>query len=430
MSEVRPQTFAMLQTPGGAGGIAVVLLAGEGAAGILDAAFRRTIVNPAGPRRCGPCRRPAGDRLALGELHDLQGRLDEAVVTVRPMPGPVGGIVAEINIHGGPRVTQRVLQFLADAGATIVPDEAELASRLGVWPLSAVDMDNPGIGRELLAALPQASTRLGVSMLARQWSAGVSKLACGALSGLPAGKGGDLRALGRELDAAADRLELMKRLLKAAEIVLAGPPNAGKSSLTNALVGRDVCIVTETPGTTRDWVRELADVGGFPAWLTDTAGLWAPADPLDAEAVRRAWEKIDAADLVLAVFDAASPPPASDTNWRRLMGEPNVLLVANKADLPAEGTTCCQHVSAVTRAGLKELQKAILARLGGAEFDPDRPAAFTLRQAEHLHAAAEALNAGAVDKAVDSLVALVGGGRHLPIGPSLEHDRHCPAADE
>jgi small GTP-binding protein len=244
-------------------------------------------------------------------------------------------------------------------------------------------------------------------------------------------------------------------------VVLAGPPNAGKSSLANALIGRQACIVTDTPGATRDWVREMADVAGCPVWVTDTAGLWSPQDPLDAEAVARAWARIDSADLVLAVFDAANPPRGDDPDWRRLLARPNVLIVANKADLlvragpadegdalrPAgarsgttspppcaaasgatsdmatqawpchpverevgcaallhtESATTAAAVSAVTLAGLAELRRTILRRLGLADLGADSPAAFTARQAGLLGAAADALAAGQTVPALKSL---------------------------
>ncbi|NQU76507.1 MAG: 50S ribosome-binding GTPase [Planctomycetes bacterium] len=410
-------TVAMLHTPGGAGGIAVVLLAGAEAANILDRVFDSP------HRRCGP--ELAGQSptaLRLGHVMDGNERLDEAIVTVRPLEGRPGETVAEINIHGGPRITQRVLKLLAEAGATIVADDPDLAGRFDVWPLTAEgsNKNNPAIGRELLKALPIARTRLAVSILTRQWDAGLSDLAAAALSELQPGRcqadgvSASVRRLSlvSRLHAAADRLSAMDRLVSPPEVVLAGPPNAGKSSLANALLGRDACIVTNVPGTTRDWVRELADVDGWAAWLTDTAGLWSPADPIDAEAVRRAWGKIDEAELVLAVFDAAAPP-ADDPNWQRLTCRSNVIVVANKSDLsaPPPGAMAplpnALAVSATADSGLPQLRRAILAKLGLADFDPHAPAAFTPRQSAALRAAAAAIVANEPGKAAEILLGLL-----------------------
>jgi len=394
-----PQTTAILQTAGGAGGIAVVLLAGPRVGEILEALWRanQSSRDPAGP-----------GRLQLGQVRDEGGRLDEALLTVRPRPGRPGEQVAEINIHGGPRVTQRLLKRLEQLGAVIGPDNPAVTAEMGCWPLAAEGIDNPAIGAELLAALPEARTRQAVSMLTEQWSAGLSALAARAAVACESADVEELPALAERLGAAADRLEVMRRLLAPPEVVLAGPPNAGKSQLANALLERRACIVTDTPGTTRDWIRELADVAGWAVWLTDTAGLWAAPDPVDAEAVRRAWGWIDSAELVLAVHDAADPPADADPNWRRLIARPHVLPVANKCDLldtPPAGLA----VSAARRTGLASLRRAILARLGLADVDPAAPAAFTERQGRLLATAAEALAARDRNEANKALVELLKG---------------------
>lgn len=357
-------TRAILHTPPGAGGIGVVLLTGPATREILATLFRP---RPAG--RGDSTTGGGGDRLILGELHDHGLRLDEAIVSVR-----AGGEWAEINIHGGPRVTQRLLKRLAEAGAKMAS-----APSGDAWPMAAEGLGNPAIGRELVEAMQAARTRSAVARLTWQWSAGVSELARLALANP------EDQSIAPALRAAAERWLQMRRYLNPPEIVLAGPPNAGKSSLANALLGRSACIVSDVPGTTRDWVRELADLAGLPAWLVDTAGLWSPVDELDVQAVARAWARVESADLVLAVCDAANPPTDSAT-WSRLTRQLNAILVANKTDLAAApvGYVC---VSALTRAGLPALHAEILRRLGLHDFPIDQPAAFTARQAELLIAA-------------------------------------------
>ncbi len=390
-------TTAILQTAGGAGGIAVVLLAGPRVGEILEAVWRAN--------------RPSRDlaepgRLQLGQVRDAQGRLDEALLTVRP--GRRGEQVAEINIHGGPRVTQRLLKRLEQLGAVIGADDPAVTAGLDCWPLAAEGIDNPAIGAELLAALPAAKTSQAVSMLTEQWSAGLSALAARAAAACESADVEALPALAGPLRDAADRLGVMRRLLAPPEVVLAGPPNAGKSQLANTLLERRACIVTDTPGTTRDWIRELADVGGWALWLTDTAGLWAAPDPLDVEAVRRAWEWIDSAELVLAVYDAADPPDEADPHWRRLNDRPHVLPVANKCDLPG-APPAELAVSASRRLGLGQLRRAVLARLGLTDVDLTAPAAFTERQGRLLFVAADALAAGDPKGARSALQELLSG---------------------
>lgn len=399
----RQATIATMQTAAGAGGIAVVLLAGPRTRGILAGIFRDRRGAPWPTSGHGARRQELSGRLLLGELHDGGVRLDEAVIRLQRL-GEGEGDLAEINIHGGPRITQRVLQLLARAGSDIRPWDAALAARWGVWPLSAAGRANPAIGRELLEWLPRARTKLAGALLMHQWDGGLSELAEQALAALRAGA--ESESLAPALAAAADRLAAVARLLHPAEVVLAGPPNAGKSSLANVLIGRDACIVTDAPGTTRDWVRELADIRGCAVWLTDTAGLWAPPGELEAEAVRRAWARIDGADLVLAVFDAADPPAEREPHWRRLLARDNVLGVANKSDVAGYAGRAI-GVSARTRAGLDALHLEICRRLGVDNISADMAAAFTPRQARLGRLAAQAMGRDG-DEAIRHLSELLG----------------------
>jgi tRNA U34 5-carboxymethylaminomethyl modifying GTPase MnmE/TrmE len=227
----------------------------------------------------------------------------------------------------------------------------------------------------------------------------------------------------------------MLRLLEPAEVVLAGPPNAGKSTLTNVLVGRPVSIVHETPGTTRDWVRELAVLDGVPVWLTDTAGIWDVPSDIDTEAVRRARARAAGADLVLLLSAGEEPAPL---DWP---GHACVIRIATQCDIkpawqgadaaiscndvgpagidvgpagidvgPAgsrpEGARFCGRTSPQTNRpqnlslrsrtcepyGLGNLRNLIVNALGLAAFDASAPMAFTPRQAELLELAAAAID--------------------------------------
>ena len=341
---------------------------------------------------------PADGRLALGWIVAGDRRLDEAVVCLH-------ADWAEINIHGGPHVARQVLSLLADCGVAIAPDargDPALATEAG-------NADNPAIAAEMLGALRSARTPLAVAAVTAQWSAGLTDLA--------RAENPD----GAALRAAADALPLMNRLLDPPEVVIAGPPNAGKSALTNALVGQEVSIVSDTPGTTRDWVRSLADLDGLAVWLTDTAGLALPTgrrqagaggEGVEAEAVRRAWERIEAADVVVCVVPPAEPGVTGGMAKRRMFGHgqasldhgahllarlcslPNALTVAGKCDLAPPAEPGVAGVSAQTFAGLPELRGSICSRLGFDGFDPARPRAFTIRQAELLRAAADELDNG------------------------------------
>jgi tRNA modification GTPase len=376
-----------------------VLLTGPRAKEILSGIFRGRAA--AGQRKVSP------ERLLLGELYEGAERLDETVIRLQAL-GQGHGHIAEINIHGGPRITQRVLALLSAAGAQVQPWKPGASIGLGLWPAQAPGHHNPAVVSELLEALPRARTPLVCSLLMHQVSRGLTELAEKTLKAIgEIQKNQPATRMANELTAAAGRLKLVERLLTPAEVVVAGPPNAGKSSLVNALVGRDVCIVTDTPGTTRDWVRELADLRGCPVALTDTAGLWTSENVIDEEAVRRAWQRIDRAELVLAVFDVTGPPDRHDPLWPRLMARPNLLRVGNKSDL-AGAAAAGLSVSTVTGQGLAELGQEILCRLGVPYISADLTCAFTARQSRLLEQASAAISAGDLAAAAKHLQTLLG----------------------
>ena len=166
--------------------------------------------------------------------------------------------------------------------------------------------------------------------------------------------------------AAFGRLERLRELAPVGahlvtpwEVVLAGPPNAGKSSLMNALAGYQRSVVTAVPGTTRDAVRVELALDGVAVRLTDTAGLRDTADSLEAEGVRRAEALMASADLVLRLIDGADPvaPPASHAA--------RTLVIWNKADLayPPPNFPHAVQVSAATGQGLRELISRVVATL-------------------------------------------------------------------
>jgi tRNA modification GTPase len=443
-----PTTVAM-QTPPGRGGIAVLALRGPAAEAILAEAFR--------PSASGG-HSPTGDQgeLQLGHIVDGARVIDQAIVARC-------GELAEINIHGGPAVAAAVFRRLLDLGAVVVPATAASA---GCFRPNHPAMHNPAIGKEMLQVLPSAASARVASALTWQWSAGLSQLAAEVLDSIsrhtgpschcptarppvdatdPAQAGearpqaiaaDGLQACADALRAAARRRAMMRRVLcppagRYAEVVLAGPPNAGKSTLANALLGRAASIVHDRPGTTRDWVRELALLRGLPVWLTDTAGLWEATDGLwettaglweatdgvDAEAVRRSAHRIAAADLVLLLgagrleslpdwLDILRLPPGA-TSPATPAAVP-MLAVATKIDLIPPPPDADAAVCAPTGQGLDELAARIIDALGLADFHPRLPLAFTDRQEALLARAADALDAGQTDTARSSLGELLG----------------------
>jgi tRNA modification GTPase len=182
-----------------------------------------------------------------------------------------------------------------------------------------------------------------------------------------------------------------QRLVDGLHVVIVGAPNAGKSSLLNALAGSERAIVTEHAGTTRDLVRETLDLEGLQLTLVDTAGLRAAPDAIEAEGIRRARAELARADLALAVLDATMPGAATDLA-AELAGVPRVLWLHNKADLSgdaphdearADGTHL--WLSARTGAGLDRLRAQLHALAAGEHAG----GSFSARQ-RHLDALARA----------------------------------------
>ncbi len=370
--------IARLQTPPGRGGIAVIALTGDERESVLAEVFR-------------PMKSHAdalADAVQLGRVVSKNGDvLDEAVVA-RSAPGAI-----EINIHGGPVVARAVMRRLAEAGASVA--EATPAATES-FTTAHPRWNNPAIGEEMLTALPATAGKLALAAVTQQWSAGLSELAS---SDTPTAA--DLRA-------AADRLELMAKLLAPPEVVLVGPPNVGKSTLANELTGRAVSIVHHTPGTTRDWVRSPAQLNGVAIWLTDTAGLFDPPTELDthgidAQSVARARRQAEQADLVLLLSAGEATPTPDWLHAKRL------LRIAAKCGTFPPSPDADLAVSSVTGEGLDELRTAVLVAIGLDNIDPTAPAAFTQRQADLLNLAADATDADKPDFAERQLDLLLRG---------------------
>jgi tRNA modification GTPase len=164
-----------------------------------------------------------------------------------------------------------------------------------------------------------------------------------------------------------------ERLFDGVRVVFAGPPNAGKSTLINALAQREVAIVSPVPGTTRDVIEAPVKLGGVAFVLTDMAGLRTETeDAIEREGIARAWARIDAADLIVWMDETADPPPGRE-----------VIRIHPRADQPGRDTSDLLRVSAFTGEGIAELIEMLVWR--ARELLPrEGEVALTRRQREHL----------------------------------------------
>jgi len=353
--------LARLLTPPGKGGIAVISLMGDGARDLIPQFFT--------PHHAGQT--ASSGEMVLGNLIDDTGDpIDEALLGV-------AGRAVEVNIHGGPVVTHAALKRLAELGVILLDkDRPEHAGLRWTHP----NWNNHAIGEELSTFLPKLLSPLAVDTLCTQWSAGLSQL----VFTEPVDPA--------ELRRAARQLLVIHKLVHPPHVVLAGPPNAGKSTLANALTGREVSIVDPMTGTTRDWVSTLAVIDGVGIQLTDTAGIFDVAiddDPhgIDTESVARARQRATQADLVVLLTPGARP---AIPDW---LTDRSVLCVATHCDRAGCDESADVRISAMTGDGMDELRSAMLDALGLRSIDPHAPAAFTSRQAKLLIASADALEA-------------------------------------
>jgi len=412
MSErARTDTIAAPATPPGHGGIGIIRVSGPAAGAIADA-----VAQP----------RPQPHRAALRAFNDADGRaIDRGLALWLPGPGSYTGEDSlELHGHGGPAVLDALFRRVLELGARAAgpgefTERAFLNGRLDLAQAEAV--------ADLIETSDHAGARAAMRSLEGAFSERVDRL-IERLTGLRAWIEATLDFPEEEIDYLADpelgdRMEALRseladtraaaaegrRLVEGQTVVIAGAPNAGKSSLLNRLAGTEAAIVTEVPGTTRDVLRESIRLAGVPLTVIDTAGLRDTDDPVETEGVRRARAAAGSADHVLLIVDSAAPqtqlPPLPEgvpvdivRNKIDLTGEP-------AGELPEDGGRRVFGVSAQTGAGLDvlatHLQHALGASGGEGVFSARRRHLDALaRAAAEIEAAAEELHARAAGELV------------------------------
>jgi tRNA modification GTPase len=335
---------------------------------------------------------PAARMASLRRLRDPAGgdTLDRALVLWFPGPASyTGEDSAEFHLHGGPAVVAGVAEALVTAGArpaepgeftrrAFLHGKLDLTAAEGIVDLVAAE--TAGQRRQALRQAEGALARLYggwaarlTALLARQ-EAFIEFEDEDLPAGLDDAVGVAATALAAEIRAHLADAGRGERLREGVVVAILGAPNAGKSSLLNALVGREAAIVSARAGTTRDVVEARLELGGVPVTLADTAGLRDAGDEVEAEGIRRARRRAEDADVVLAVFAADQPADAETLAMLR----PGAVVVVNKRDLAvgAEeiGGMPALAVSAHTGEGLvalrERLAEAAVALAGNAGAAP------------------------------------------------------------
>lgn len=394
------ETIAAIATPPGRGGIGIVRLSGPDTPRIATALI-------------GVLPQPR-----YAELRPFRAAdgtfIDQGIALFFPAPHSfTGEPVLELQGHGGPVVMDMLLARVVELGARLArpgefTERAFLNEKLDLAQAEAV--------ADLIEASTAAAARAAMGSLQGVFSQQINALVEGLIQ-LRLYVESAIDFPEEEIDFLSDghvatQLDELQnqlcRLLNEAgqgqllrdgmSIVIAGQPNAGKSSLLNQLAGRDSAIVTAIPGTTRDVLREYIDIDGMPLRVIDTAGLRESSDLVEQEGIRRAWREIETADRVLLVIDSRVGINAEDRAIRaRLPASVPLTLILNKIDLsqetPGEQTGDWGPViklSAKIGTGLDILRQHLKACMG---YQTSGEGAFIARRRhlDALHRAAEQL---------------------------------------
>jgi len=372
-----------LATAPGKAGVGVIRISGPQLLPIATALFNKTLT----PRQA-----------SLLTLRDAQGEsIDQLLAIYFAAPASfTGEDVLELQCHGGPQllelVMKRCLELGKDQGLVIAePGEFSLRAYLN----NKIDLAQAEAIADLIDAQSAAAVRGAARSLQGVFSNDINglieeitqlRILVESTLDFPeeeieflenAQARERLSAVMQKLYALREGAKQGKILRDGIQLVLAGAPNVGKSSLLNRLAGEEVAIVTPIAGTTRDRVKESITVGGVPMHIIDTAGLRETSDLVEAKGIERSWEAIAAADLVIFLQDPGSSETTTTSEivelkaqiLKALSPKCPVLEVNNKSDLlispaPEEGEKQSMFISAKTGQGIEALKQKILELVG------------------------------------------------------------------
>ena len=368
-------TIVAIATPPGRGGLGIVRLAGADARTIACSMLRlRQELSPG--------------RAVFAELVEpaTGERIDEAVVTFFAKPHSyTAEDVVEISAHGSPVVLRHIVELATARGARLAePGEftmrAFLNGRIDLTQAEAVRdlIDSQTLYQAKVAAqqLEGALSRR-LQPIKRKLVELVAVMEAGIdfaeddVSVLPADEIlSRLEEVRTPLEQLRASFAYGKLVHEGLTLAIVGRPNVGKSSLFNRLVERERAIVTATPGTTRDLVTETVALGGIPIKLVDTAGIRHSTDEAESIGIRKSYEALSEADLVLVVLDRTQEISGEDRELLAVSAKRRALAVASKSDLVPDSVPCITGLpvfktSAVTGAGIEDLRAAILEQVSG-----------------------------------------------------------------
>ncbi len=388
------ETIASITTPIGQGGIGVILISGPDSLEIVNAVFKG--------KKQKDLRNAESKRLYYGDIHSNGSPVDEVIVNVhRKRDSFTGEDLVEVNCHGGILAVKKTLECVVSAGAKEVHWK-ELASK----PLINNKIDR--IQEEALLEIPRAKTKLGVKVLLDQYNGSLSSF---------------IQKIIEEIEKCKYNKEQLNGIIEKLKVILAtaafgcaittpqkliitGKPNAGKSTLINALLKEDRLITHEEPGTTRDAIDEMISIDGIPLTIIDTAGIRETNHEVEKLGVLESKKQLKEADKIIMMFDNSKSAEKEDKEIIKFIDtlefnkidnpdkKISIFPVLNKVDLPHKFNLdtvvrktfepICQ-VSALNGDGLSTLEKTLISEFKEfTKYTPERPIIFTKRQQEYI----------------------------------------------
>lgn len=377
---LRPDTIAAIATPFGTGGVGIIRISGPNAGPIARRIFQ--------PKQVNCCWE--SHHLYHGDIISADGRiLDEVLAAL--MPGPhsfTGEDVLEINCHGSPVIMQAILSQLVQSGCRLArPGEFSQRAFLN----GRIDLSQAEALATLVAAQSERACAIGLAHLKGALGIEIGSLRLKLIEALALTEASidftedvlsqDTPGIMPQLDNLSGRLKLLldsyrvaKLYTEGLNVVITGKPNVGKSSLLNTLTGKKRAIVTDIPGTTRDFIVSQINIHGIPVNLMDTAGIRKPQDIIEKEGIDLVWENLANADLVIILLDGSNTLTKEDTEIFAGTSTKNCLVAINKTDLPSaweineiyqlSPDSKILKISAKFGAGIDELKNAIVDNTG------------------------------------------------------------------
>ncbi len=378
-------TIAAIATPAGVGGIGIVRISGPGACSIgADITTHE----------------PVPGRIQFNQFNDCDGvMIDHGLCLFFKSPNSfTGEDCIELQAHGGPVVLDMLLERVCELGARVArPGEFSERAFLN----GKVDLTQAEAIADLIESGSRAASRAAMRSLEGVFSQQIGSLVAEIIAlrayieaALDFAEeeidflessdiGTRLDVSLRQLQQLLDQAEQGRALQEGLSISLAGLPNAGKSSLLNYLAGYEAAIVTEFEGTTRDILREHISLQGIPIRVNDTAGLRESDNPVEQEGVRRAWDEIGKADVVIFLIDCRKGLSEADQSIINRLDSDHLIQVYSKVDLLSQKRDPqALYISTISGEGME----ALVTRITGQTADYNQSSQVFMARRRHVDA--------------------------------------------